>query len=191
MSITGLDVKKELVRIFKREFTARNVNMQVLTSDPRTHEEIPSLCINRINGDEGQMGFNNLLTEEITGVGANATDTMVYTGLITETIEIRLWTENANERDDMMYLMQEIALLAKQELIKKNLGNMRITGIRDEQDFKTFEPYFIYWGVMNFIALNQLDVRPLVPPTTGVIESVDGTNAMDGVEQTEEELGGV
>jgi len=189
--IDGLDLKKELVRIFARELIARKIQIKVITADPRTHGELPCLAINRVNDDEGQIGFNNIYEQEFNE--ATEEESPAYLALMTETIELRLWTENANQRDDIYFIMKEIAILAKQELIKKGqgLGNMRITGGRDEQDFKTFEPYFIYWSVLNFIALNPLEVKPSVP-TTGVkpILGVDGSFAMNGIEETEEDMAG-
>lgn len=173
--MTGLDVKSQLVRIFKTEMAARTIQMQVITKDPLTQVELPCIAVNQIVGTEGQMGFNNYLVEEYNA--ALGQDTTRYAGLITETFEVRLWTENANERDFVGRTMLEIALLAKQQLIMMGLGNMSISGMRDEQDYKTFEPYAIHWKVLNFTCLNQYNVTPLVPvsvkPITGVTVQVD------------------
>jgi hypothetical protein len=192
MSIKGTDLKHELVRIYQREFALRNIQMTVLSSDPRVHAEIPCLAINRTNDSEDNQGFNNFYEEKFNTVDAdNVSDDILYSGLMTETCEIRMWTENAQMRDDYYFTIKEIALLAKQELILKGLGNMRITGGRDEQDFKTFEPYFIYWATINFVALNPLDVKRNIPAIYGIIKSITVNVILEPPQSKEDKILGL
>ena len=186
MDLKGTDLKHELVRIIKREMIAQGVQVKVITTDPRDIKELPCIALNRVTDNESQMGFNNLYDEEYDP--ATEQSNPFYSGLMTENIEIRIWTENSDERDSLSFLSKGILILAKQELIKKGLGNMQLNGGRDEQDFKTFDPYFIYWYVINFTALNPMDVRPTPTTVKPIVDVNVDKYAMNKIEETESQL---
>ena len=167
-NLSNKNLKIELVRIYQKAFKDRNIQMQVLTSDPRVEREIPCLAINRLSDSEDIVTMANLEDVEF----ADGEENNVYSALMSETIELRLWTQNANERDSLYTTIKEIAILAKVELGTMGCGNMRITAGRDENDFNNFSPLFIYWATINFVAMNQMFVRPLTSDDVGTINEI-------------------
>lgn len=132
--------------------------------------DMPCLAVNRIYDSEDQQGLDNFYSNELDEKsGGNLT---IYSGLFTQNVELRIWTEDADQRDDMFNELKEILILAKVSLGQQGFGSMRISGGRDENDFRTYEPLFIYWGVIQFTALSPLDAFEAPDTTATLIETV-------------------
>lgn len=186
MSQRGLDLKIELVKIIRRDYRTLNRQVKVFTADPRFKREMPCVAVNRIYDSEDKMGFDNFYNQELTPDGSGTVENK--SGLFTQNCEVRIWTENADERDDMFNELKEILLLAKDDLGKFGFGEMMIKGGRDENDFRTYSPLFIYWAVINFTALSPFDAFRTPDTTATKIQKVDTSYALDGAEQKKEDL---
>ena len=183
----GKDLKLELVRIVRAGYKARDRDVRVFTSDPRVKEDFPCVGVNRVYDSEDDQTLANFYEERLTDSGDGTIETS--SGLFTQSAELRIWTENADERDSMYVEIKEILLLAKKELASLGFGKMVMKGGRDENDFRTYAPLTIYWGVFNFSALSPFDAEDVPDTTATKIQSVDTSLAIDGVEQTQEDLG--
>lgn len=182
MANRGLDLKLELVSAVRAGYKARARDTKVFTADPRVKEDMPCVAVNRIYDSEDDNVLGDIpFGEDISADGLGSVETK--TGLFTQTCELRIWTENAEIRDAMFVELKEILILAKDALAKKGFGRMTVRGGRDENDFRTYSPLMLYWGVVNFSALSPFDaVGPqnnAAPPIT----AIDTSTVMDGVEQ--------
>jgi hypothetical protein len=182
----GKDLKLELVRIIRAGYKARERDVRVFTSDPRVKEDFPCVGVNRIYDSEDDQALANFYEERLTDTGDGTITT--FSGLFTQSSELRIWTENADERDAMYVELKEILLLAKQELANLGFGKMVMKGGRDENDFRTYAPLTIYWGVFNFSALSPFDAEEVPDTTATEIKEVDSSLAIDGIEQPAEDL---
>jgi len=187
MSQRGFDLKITLVEYVRAQYKARGRDVKVFTADPRVHEDIPCVAINRVYDSEDDESFANLYGQELGSDGSGTTQE--FSGLFSQSVELRIWTENADLRDALFNELKEILILAKAFLASKGFGRMSVKGGRDENDFQTYSPLFIYWGVLNFRALSPLDVFESPDMTATVIKEVNVDKfALDTVEQTYEEL---
>lgn len=177
MGRRGLDLKKTLVPLVRAAYVARARKVNVMTSDPRTELELPCVAVNRIYDSEDQQGFANVY-DEVTDPSTEG-NVENLSGLFTQNVELRIWTENADQRDDMFDELKEILISLKSVLAEKGFGTMRVFGGRDENDFRTYSPLFIYWGVLQFTALSPLDVfgdpNVLEKPILSITETVVAT----------------
>jgi hypothetical protein len=171
MSHRGIDLKIALVEFVRAEYKKRLREVNVFTADPRVREDMPCVAVNRVYDSEDDEEFANVYHEELTPAGDGTVE--ILAGLFTQSCELRIWTENADVRDDMFIELKEILVLAKKFLGNKNLGRMSVKGGRDENDFKTYAPLFIYWGVLNFRALSPLDVFEAADTSASKIKEVD------------------
>jgi hypothetical protein len=182
----GKDLKLELVRIVRAGFKARLKDVNVFTSDPRVKEDFPCVGVNRVYDSEDDGSLANFYDQELTP-DEKATFER-FSGLFTQTCELRIWTENADVRDELYVLLKEILLLAKKELGVLGFGKMVMKGGRDENDFRTYAPLTIYWGVYNFSALAPMDAWEAPDMSAPAIAAVDVTKAIDGIEQSQADL---
>lgn len=176
----GLDLKLELVKFVRAEYKLLKRQVSVVTADPRYKEDFPCVAVNRIYDSEDKQGFANFYDEEVENDGT----VEVKSALFTQTCELRIWTENADVRDNMFIELKRMLVKIKDALAEKGFGEMIIKAGRDENDFKTYSPLFIYWGVINFTALSPLDVRMPKDTTATPITKVDTSKAIDGIEQS-------
>jgi len=186
MSNRGLDLKRELVRLVRTEYRARVRDVKVFTADPRVKEDLPCIAVNRIYDSEDNPTLANFYDQELTPAGDGTVEN--FSGLFTQTCELRIWTENADTRDEMYVELKEILLLAKQTLAARGFGNLILKGGRDENDFRTYSPLMLYWGVFNFSALAPFDAFNAPDATAPKIDAVDTKFSLDGVEQTQADL---
>lgn len=182
MANRGLDLKAELVKLVREAFLARAREVRIFTADPRTKEDMPCVAVNRIYDSEDEQVLGNIYDERVSDDGLGTVE--LKTGLFTQTCELRIWTENADTRDEMFVEMKEILILAKDELAKKGFGRLGIRGGRDENDFRTYAPIMLYWGVFNFSALSPFDAEGPQNNAAPPITAVDTSHALDGVVDT-------
>ncbi len=181
MANRGLDLKTELVPLIRRAYADRSRDVKVFTSDPRVKEDIPCVAVNRIYDSEDEQSLGNVYDERISDDGLGTVE--CKSGLFTQTCELRIWTENAEVRDDMFVELKEILILAKDTLAAKGFGRLSIRGGRDENDFRTYSPLMLYWGVFNFSALSPFDAEAPQDNSAPPITAVDTSKAIDGIAQ--------
>lgn len=181
MANRGLDLKLELVALVRKGYADRKRDVKVFTADPRVKEDMPCVAVNRIYDSEDDNVLGDIYDEGISKDGLGTVETK--TGLFTQTCELRIWAENAETRDQMFVELKEILILAKDALAKKNIGRMTIRGGRDENDFRTYAPLMLYWGVLNFSALSPFDAEGPQNNAAPPITAIDTSTVMDGIEQ--------
>ncbi len=181
MANQGLDLKLELVNAVRKGYKDRAREVRVFTADPRVKEDMPCVAVNRIYDSEDDKVLGDIYDETVSKDGLGSVE--INTGLFTQTCELRIWTENADERDAMFVELKEILILAQNILAKKGFGRMSIRGGRDENDFRTYAPIMLYWGVLNFSALSPFDAIAPQDNSAPPITAVDTSTVIDGVEQ--------
>lgn len=170
----GFDLKLKTVELVRAFFTAKKVQVSVTTADPRKYEDFPCIAVNRIKDGEDQEGFANFYDNEAAATGNNE----VLSGLFDGGLELRIWTENAEQRDTLYVLLKECLILIKAQLAAVGMGNVIIRSGRDENDFVKYPGHFIYWGVLSLFALAPMDVLPDTPDASATtITEVDAAAA--------------
>jgi hypothetical protein len=180
----GLDLKLELVEFVRSEYKRLGRQVAVFTSDPKTKEDIPCVAVNRIYDSEDDQMMDNM--GEVISEPDGATE--IHYAEFTQSCELRIWTENADLRDQMFVELKRILIRAKKSLGEKGFGKMVVKSGRDENDFRTYSPLMINWGVLQFSALSPLDVAYEKDTTATPIQEVDQSLALDGIVQTEAEV---
>ena len=162
-----VDVKSELVIELKKHI---NFNIRVLKSDPRESAEIPCIGINRAGDDEQ----NQVIGDDLGVVFDEALDKYVsYKGtFFNETMEIRIWHSNADERDKLYILMKAVIINLRDDLVKIGLRNIKLSGGRDEQE-NNFPPHPLYWAAINMNYLNPMEIEVTEAIEGGIIEEID------------------
>ena len=159
-----VDVKTELVEELRNHV---NSKIRVLKSDPREPSEIPCIGINRAGDDEQ----NQVLGDDFGIVFDEALNKHVsYKGtFFNETMEIRVWHSNADERDKLYILVKAVLVNIRDFLVEMGLRNLKLSGGRDEQE-NNFPPHPLYWSTINMNYLNPMEIEVIEHET---IESVD------------------
>ncbi len=168
-----VDVKTEMVTELRKHISSK---IRVLKSDPREASEIPCIGINRAGDDEQ----NQVLGDDFGVVFDEALDQHVsYKGtFFNETMEIRVWHSNADERDKLYIKMKAVLLDLRDTLVDKGLRNIKLSGGRDEQE-NNFPPHPLYWAAINMNYLNPLEVQvkieeDVIEDIAGVLEGYHG-----------------
>jgi hypothetical protein len=159
-----VDVKDEIVKALKPEMEPLKV--KVIKADPREQGDIPCIGINRAGDDES----NQVIGEEIGDEYDPETDTFtVFKGTyFNETLEMRLWHTNADERDRLYILMKAILFAMRDDLAEKGLRNITLRGGKDEQE-NNILPQPLYWSSITMNFLNPLEIERIA----GVIKEVN------------------
>jgi hypothetical protein len=173
MAQRGLDLKTVLVPLIRKAYAVRQRQVTVRTADPRDKMDMPCVAVNRTYDSEDKQGLANFYDNEIDPTTQGNVE--IKSGLFTQNVELRIWTEDADLRDDMFNELKEILLLAKDTLAVQGFGEMRIYGGRDENDFRTYAPLFIYWGVFQFTALSPFDAFNAPDIDAKPITEIDST----------------
>ena len=167
MTYSYVDVKHELVTQLQPLLSAEGYEaIRVIKGDPRAPTEIPCIGINRAGDDETQQVLGEDFGSEYdksTGKWAEFRGTY-----FNETVEIRVWHTNADERDKLYTLTKILLFKIRPQLVERGLRNLVLRGGRDEQD-NTYPPYPLYWGTITMNYLNPLEVEILYDS----VESVD------------------
>ena len=153
-----VDVKEEMVQILKKELPKFNFNVKVMKADPQTHTEIPCIGINRVSDDEtseslvdGHSTLYNRNTEQYTDV---------FGTFFQESLEVRIWHTNADERDRLYRHTKAILFGMRTGLVEKGLLNITLRTGRDEQDTSQAQaPMALYWSTITMSYLNPLDIQ--------------------------------
>lgn len=175
-AFSTVDVKQELVIALKRELGnlgyTGDTAIRVLKADPQTPSEIPCIGINRTDDSEsdqsiadGEGTTYNALTKELT---------TFYGTFFSESLEIRIWHTNADERNTLYLATKSILFAIRKDLSSKGLLNLTLRGGRDEQDSTMAQaPMVLYWSTITMSYLNPLDVSSVatVDAITAVIDA--------------------
>lgn len=154
-----VDVKQEMVTALISELPkAGYSNIRVLKSDPQTPTEYPCIGINRANDDE-----TNQTIDDVIGEPTYDPVTQIYSVLkgtyFQESLEIRIWHTNADERDKLYPIVKATAVALRDRLVYLGLRNIILRGGRDEQDTTMQSaPTALYWASITMSYLNPLNV---------------------------------
>jgi hypothetical protein len=180
-SFEHVDTKSELVASLSEELPKFGFgNVKVLKSDPIAPSELPCVGINRLEDSE--------TSQSISDVAGNYYDAETKTYYSTfgtyfqDSLEIRIWHTNADERDRLYRHLKAILLAVRLPLIEKGLQNVSLRTGRDEQDTSGQNaPFPIFWATLTMNSLNPLDVtfEEVIEPISA-IDVVDTGGVLNG-----------
>lgn len=125
--------------------------LKVLRSDPLVHNEIPTIGINKIQDTEAEQYIGELDNEFQDDMGKwHRQEGSMWT----ESVELRVWSHNADERDYIGHILKYILFELRPILADLGVINQSITGGQDESDPASYDrPMFwvsyIYTGTLN------------------------------------------
>jgi len=168
-----VDVKHELATILVQELPEHGFpNVKVLKADPQTPSELPCVGINRLDDTETNQTISD---EHGTRFNPDTQTLIEFRGtFFSESVELRVWHTNADERDKLYQAVKAIAFAHRMELVDKGLLNVSLRGGRDEQDSTMAQaPTVLYWSTITMTYLNPLNVEIVstVPPITSVTDT--------------------
>jgi hypothetical protein len=134
---------------------------------------IPCICVNRIDDSEAGQSLND---DEDPEFNETLQQWEEFKGTyFQESLEIRIWHTNADERDTLYILVKAILFSLRNSLFKLGVINIKLRGGKDEQDTALLaQP--IYWASINMDYLNPLEISAIIQPTDDTaISQVDST----------------
>lgn len=156
-----VDVKQELVQRIKAElanfgYTGSNT-VRVLKADPQSPSELPCIGINRIDDSESAQSITD---SEGTAYNPDTAQLETFYGtFFSESLEVRVWHTNADERDRLYQTVKAILFATRTSLVAQGLLNINLRGGRDEQDSSMAQaPMILYWSTITMSYLNPLNV---------------------------------
>jgi hypothetical protein len=160
-TFSTVDVKDKLVIALKAGladfgYTGAQT-IRVLKADPQAPTELPCIGINRTDDSESDQ---SIADGEGTAYNPDTMELDTFFGtFFQESMEIRVWHTNADERDKLYLTTKAILFAVREELASKGLLNMTLRGGRDEQDSTMAQaPMVLYWSTITMSYLNPLDV---------------------------------
>lgn len=172
-SFDYVNVKSDLAAALAKELPKFGyINVKVLTSDPATQADLPCVGINRVDDSESDQSIG-----DASGVSYDEeTKTYVeYHGtFFSESVEIRVWHTNADERDKLYHTVKGITFAIRPDLVQKGLINLSLRGGMDEQDSSgQHAPMPLYWATITMTYLNPLAVeyKQIAEPISAVTET--------------------
>lgn len=169
-----VDVKTEILNALIEQLPKFGFNnVKVLKADPQSATEIPCIGINRVDDSETQ----NQIADAVDTRYDSTTQTyyQVFGTFFSESIEVRVWHTNADERDKLYRTVKAILVAMRSTLVEKGLLNITLRTGRDEQDSSMQQaPMVLYWSAITMSYLNPLDVTftEVVPAITSVTPSM-------------------
>lgn len=169
-----VDVKDELVKALKTALVdlgyTGKLAVKVLKADPQTPSELPCIGVNRIDDSETDQSITD---SEGSSYNSETREHIQFYGtFFSESMEIRIWHTNADERDKLYQTVRATLFAVRRDLLEKGLLNVSLRGGRDEQD-STMEqaPMVLYWSTITLNYLNPLDVHftTSVEPITSIV----------------------
>lgn len=165
-----VDVKEEMVQVLKKQLPGFGFpSVKVLKSDPQTQAEVPCIGINRVDDSETEQSL-----ADAAGVHydqATQTYYQVFGTYFSESVEVRIWHTNADERDKLYRHVKAMLVALRQPLVEKGLLNITLRSGRDEQDSSMAQaPMVLYWSAITMSYLNPMDVTftEVVPAITAI-----------------------
>lgn len=169
-SFETVDVKTEIVDWLKEQLPKFGFGaVKVIKADPQGPAEIPCIGVNRVDDSEA--------TDTI----ADAVDVrydadtqkyfQVFGSYFQETLEVRVWHTNADERDRLYHHTRAILFASRLPLVEKGLINLKLRSGKDEQDSSMAQaPMVLYWASITMTYQNPLNVtfEEIVQPITAI-----------------------
>jgi hypothetical protein len=153
-----VDTKNELVRLISAELPKFGfANVKVFGADPLAPSEIPCIGINRLDDSETSQSIGDMAGDHFDP--DTKTYYKTYGTYFQDSLEIRIWHTNSNERDRLYRHLKAILLAIRLPLVEKGLRNITLRTGRDEQDTSGQNaPFPIYWSTLTMNSMNPLDV---------------------------------
>lgn len=165
-----VDVKQELLDALKEKLPGFGFgNVKVLKSDPQSSSELPCIGINRVDDNETESSIADAV--DVRYDKDTETYYQVFGTYFSESVEVRVWHTNADERDKLYRHVKAILVALRLPLVEKGLLNITLRTGRDEQDSSMAQaPTVLYWSAITMSYLNPLDVTfaEVVPAITAV-----------------------
>lgn len=169
-SFEHVDIKEELMNAFKEDLPKFGFgSVRVIKADPQTATEIPCIGINRVDDNESSQSI-----ADMAGTHYDTETEKYYKTFGTyfqESVEVRVWHTNADERDKLYRHVKAILLANRLPMVEKGLLNITLRGGRDEQDSSMQQaPMVLYWSTLTMSYLNPLDVtfEEVVAPISAI-----------------------
>ena len=182
MSFQSVDVKDEIHKLLKKELPKFGFDrVKVVKADPHTHTEIPCVAINRLDDSEGTDTIGDHVDTHYDP--ATQKHYQVYGSYFNEAIEVRVWHENADERDKLYQHVKAILYSARHHLTELGLINTKLRSGKDEQDSSMAQaPMVFYWAPITMSYMNPLNVTftEIVQPITAIIDKTQPSEDNDG-----------
>lgn len=165
-----VDVKTEIHNHLKTELPKFGFDkVKVIKADPQGASELPCIGINRTDDSE-----NGSSIADVVDVRYNA-DTKkyyeVFGSYFQESVEVRVWHTNADERDRLYRHVKAILFASRKDLSEKGLINLTLRSGRDEQDSSMQQaPVVLYWAPITMSYQNPLNVEfnEIIEPITAI-----------------------
>ncbi|CAJ1315917.1 hypothetical protein [Paenibacillus nuruki] len=157
MEFNSVDVKEELLQFLKRSFTTAKVKIGIVKSDPQNHGDIPCIGINRVADSQsmhtlGDFGGSEFNEEEFQY-------TEIYSTYFQESMEVRIWHTNADEREKVYRLLKALLMVFSKYIVGLGVRSFTMEGGKDESDFSSqIVPFPVYWASIIISYANPLDV---------------------------------
>lgn len=155
--------------------------VRVFKSDPLEEADIPCVGINVASADQDAGGIG--LTSQPPTYDAVTGARTDYKGLyMRETIELRVFHTNPDERDKLRIFCLSALFAAIDGLQAQGLREMRVSGGRDEQDVEIIsKPLFMHTLTLSYLNPLTVTVTTAVAPADGsVIEGIDSEGNVSG-----------
>jgi hypothetical protein len=169
-SFEHVDTKNELVTRIAAELPKFGFNnVKVLKSDPVAPTELPCVGINRLDDSESSQSLSDVAGEYYDK--ETQTNYRTFGTYFQDSLEIRIWHTNADERDRLYRHLKAILLAIRLPLIEQGLLNVTLRTGRDEQDTSGQNaPFPIFWATLTMNSLNPLDVtfEEVAEPITAI-----------------------
>ena len=168
---TYVPMKDEIINALRAGLAAQQYKtLRIIKADPKEAAEIPCICVNRADAGESNQVLGDVLDPEF---DEESSKWVEYKGtFFSETMEIRIWHFNSDERENLYLLMQAILFDMKNALAAKGVHNVKLRGGRDEQD-NTMMAQPLYWAAIHMDYLNPLQVSVIINDESDIITRVD------------------
>lgn len=172
MSFETVDVKEEILIRLKAELPKFGFGkVKVVKADPQSASEIPCIGINRVDDSESMDTISDHV--ETRYDDKTKTHYQVFGTYFQESLEIRVWHTNADERDKLYRHVKAILFASRLPLVEKGLMNIKLRSGKDEQDSSMAQaPMILYWAPITMNYMNPLNVTftELVEPITSITD---------------------
>lgn len=150
-----------------RAYGVIDYKVDITKGDPLKPANIPAISVNRVSDGEINRAMGDFFAEE-RDPEMDATIKKLGTDF-RETIEIRIWTTNSDQRDLLYGLSKAILFEYRHYLaLKYGLVNQNIVGGRDEANHVQYDGHAMYFGVIMFQTENSIQRNIIVPSVTEI-----------------------
>lgn len=169
-TFASVDVKQLVVAALKSDLPINNLpSVRVLKADPQGPSELPCIGVVRASDDEVSMTMADYADTAYDAPSQTVTTTQGT--FFSESLELRVWHTNADERDNLYQVVKAILFANRLSFVQQGLLNVTLRAGRDEQDSSMSQaPTILYWGVITMSYLNPLnvDIQTTAPMITSV-----------------------